>query len=123
MKVGEAFPSKWLKAADLQGRNRILEISRVEMEEIMDGQEPKPVCYFKGAQKGLVLNKTNAEEIQDITGQSDMDDWRGHSIELYPTYTKFAGKKVDCIRVRRVEEKQTVPERQGTEASDDDIPF
>ncbi len=96
-KVSEAFPSNYLKCADLADRPHQLHMANVEMETI--GDDKRPVLYFKDAKKGLVLNKTNANNISYIYGD-DMDEWAGECIELYPTTTDFQGKTVDCIRVR-----------------------
>ena len=47
MRISSAFPSPYLKAADLQGRRVPVKISRVEMQEFTD--EVKPVVYFEGS--------------------------------------------------------------------------
>ena len=54
MRISAAFPSNYIKAADLQGRNVKVKIDRIEMEEV--GGEPKPSLYFLGKDKGMVLN-------------------------------------------------------------------
>lgn len=97
MRVGDAFPSKWLKASDLQGRAHKVVIGDVVMEDVGDGE--KPLLYFKGKKKGLVLNKTNAEVIASYFGD-EMDMWSDREIEIYPDKTHYQGKLVDCIRVR-----------------------
>ena len=66
MRVSQAFPSNYLKAADLQGRNVPVTMNRVEMEDI--GGDHKPVVYFNGKDKGVVLNKTNANNIAQLYG-------------------------------------------------------
>lgn len=101
MRVGAAFPSKFLKHEDLQGRAVTVTIKNVEIEDVGDGE--KPVVYFRQGKKGLALNKTNAETIVEITGTDEMDDWTGHSIVLYPDKTSYQGKRVDCIRVREAQ--------------------
>jgi hypothetical protein len=58
MKISEEFPSQYLKASDLGGRDIRVTMGRVEREKI--GTDNKLVLYFKGKDKGLVLNKTNA---------------------------------------------------------------
>lgn len=100
MRVSDAFPSKWLSAADLGGRNVQVVIDRVEMESVAKGEPPKPVLYFKGKNKGLVLNKTNAKTIAHEYGD-DTDDWRDCEIVLFEVMTEFQGNPVEAIRVRR----------------------
>jgi hypothetical protein len=95
--MSEAFPSNWLKAADLQGHTVKVTIANVEMEDVGDGE--KPIVSFLGKDKGLVLNKTNASFIVDAYGD-ETDGWKGKEIELYPDKTSYKGQVVDCIRVR-----------------------
>lgn len=101
MRVGQAFPSKFLKVEDLAGARVAVTIDRVEFEDVGQGdkKEEKPVIYFRGKKKGLVCNKTNAESITEITGTDEMDDWTGVAIVLHPDKTKYAGKTVACIRI------------------------
>jgi hypothetical protein len=98
MKVSSAFPSNYIKCADLQGRSVRVKINYIKMEDI--GDDNKPVLYFIGKEKGLVLNKTNANVISMLYGD-ETDDWPGCEIEMYPTETDFQGKRVDAIRVRK----------------------
>lgn len=96
------FPSKYVRAADLMGKDVTVEIASVKMEELtMAGgkKDKKPVMTFKGKDKALVLNKTNATTIASGYG-SDTKDWVGQPITLYPTKTNCGGAQVDCIRVR-----------------------
>ena len=51
MKISSAFPSKYLKAADLQGKQVTVVMSHVTMETI--GDDERPVLYFKG--KDIVI--------------------------------------------------------------------
>src|SRR5688572_9897428 len=97
MKLGEAFPSKWLKAADLHGRKIGVTIDSVEMSNI--GDEDKLIVYFKDKSKGLILNVTNANMIAEIAGTDETDNWRGVQIALYSTKVDFSGRRVDAIRV------------------------
>ena len=99
MDINSSFPSDWLKAADLQGRAIVATMSHVNMEEI--GGDKKPVLYFQGKDKGLVLNKTNANAIAEIYG-GETNGWAGQAIEVRPDKTDFQGRRVDCIRVGAV---------------------
>ena len=98
MKIGEAFPSKYLKAADLQGKRVNVTIANVALENIGD-DEGKAVVYFQGKDKGMVLNKTNANMIVEIAGTEETNDWRGVTIALFTARVDFQGKRVDAIRV------------------------
>jgi hypothetical protein len=125
MKIGEAFPGNYLKAADL-GNNRVtVAIDRVEMEDI--GGDHKAVLYFQGKDKGLVLNKTNSSAITEYAGTDETDDWRGVRVVLYKTRTEYQGKRVDCIRIDEApidrSRQAPPPPPDDFQAGDGDVPF
>lgn len=127
MRVSQAFPSNYLKAADLQDRAVRVTISGYKMEAI--GEDQKPVIYFKGKEKGLVMNKTNANNIAAEYGD-DMDNWQGKDIVLFSAWVDFQGKSVEAIRVRKPQPKDQeaapAPQpKQPAPAGDmnDEIPF
>lgn len=128
MKVSEAFPSKYIAASDLDGRNVRVTIKHVEIEKI--GDDTKPVIYFQGKQKGLVCNKTNSKAIAAVYGD-EMDDWAGCELILFPIVTDYQGKPVDAVRVRQpmpkdspqTKARQDVPPpRDGADESLDNHP-
>ena len=98
--INDAFPSKYLKASDLKGREVVVTMDTLKFEPVGQNKEMKAVLYFQGKDKGLVMNKTNANKITEIVGSALTEDWRGHRVKLYPTETSFQGDMVDCIRVR-----------------------
>lgn len=98
----DAFPSNYIKASDLKGNQVVVTIDRVEFEPVGRDKEMKAVCYFIGKTKGMVLNKTNARKITEITASPLTEEWHGNAIVLYPTETEFAGETVECIRVKPV---------------------
>ncbi len=101
--VSDAFPSNYLKAADLNNRTIKLKIDKVIFEEIGQNTDKKPVMYFEKVKKGLVLNKTNATEIAATHGET-MEGWTGMEIELFEQMVPFQGQNVAAIRVRAVAE-------------------
>lgn len=130
MKISEVFPSNYLKAEDLKGRRVRAVIASVGAEEL-SGQA-KPVVYFKGKQRGVVLNKTNGAILAADLGD-ETDDWAGHEVVLFPTKRMFQGRMVDAIGVEVVaDETPRVPPKPPTSGSgnagggpdlDDEIPF
>ena len=114
MKIGSAFPSDYLKAADLQGRAVKVTIGGLTHEEI--GDSAKPVLHFVGKDRGLVLNKTNANMIAEVLGSDETDDWEGKTITLYATKVDYQGRRVDAIRVQPVAHK-------AEPLTDDSVPF
>jgi len=97
MKSTDIFPSNYLRAADLNGREPVVTISHVEMKTIGDDQ--KLVVYFVGKEKGVVLNKTNFSAIEEISGEDDTDNWTDVRVRLVTRRVEFQGKRVDAIRI------------------------
>ncbi len=97
MDIENAFPSKYLKAANLGGKTVRLKMTNVVMEKL--GDDTRPVVHFSGTDKTLVLNKTNANVINEVYGR-ETDEWIGKDIDVYPTRVEYQGKMVDAMRVR-----------------------
>jgi hypothetical protein len=97
MKISAAFPSTYLKAADLQDKQPRVAISRVEFDKV--GDDTKPIVYFQGKDRGLVLNKTNATTISMAYGD-DTDDWEGCEVILYAAMVQFQNQMVEAIRIK-----------------------
>lgn len=119
----DKFPSKWLRAADLD-KPRLVTIKKIAEEEV--GGEIKLVAYFHGEEQGLGLNITNCRSIEEITGTDDPDGWeKGHTIVIFRTETDYQGKRVPCIRIRAPKPGAVLPdaepEPEGYE--DDSVPF
>ena len=103
MKISSAFPSKYLRAVDLPKDEDVkVTIDHVQIEDVAGNHDPddeRPVLFFQGKSRGLVLNKTNSNLIVGEYGD-ETDDWIGKPLLLYATETEFQGKRVPCIRVR-----------------------
>ncbi len=101
MRISEAYPSKYLKADDLGGKERTVKISGCFNEELGQGNDKKtrPVLYFEGRKKGLVCNKTNAVAVAEAYGD-DTEAWTGRDIVLFVLNVEYQGKVMPGIRVR-----------------------
>ena len=86
MNIKKLFPSKWLSPDDLAGRRVEVQISGCAMEEVRNPQtnqtEQKLVIAFAKATKRLIVNKTQAFDIAEITGGYETDEWIGHRVAL-----------------------------------------
>lgn len=121
MDINKAFPSKYLKASDLGDAQPIVTIDHVAMEEVGKDKEERPVVYFTGKEKGLILNKTNANKIVQLLHSAVTEEWEGQRIRLYTTETTFGSETVECIRVKAATAgKKTAPPPPPD--PDDDIP-
>lgn len=99
MNINDVFPSKYLKASDLQGKAVKVVIDRVVVEKM--GEDNKPVVYFKGKEKGMALNKTNAQMIA-AHYSPETAGWAGKEIKLYAGKVNFNGQMVDSLKVEVV---------------------
>lgn len=126
--IANAFPSKYLKASDLQGGEPVVTLDHVAFEAVGQDRQQKAVLYFKGKEKGLVLNKTNANKITALLGTGVTEEWEGRKVRLYATETQFAGDTVDCIRIKAATNgarpaPPPPPPSHEAELEDDQIPF
>ncbi len=102
MRKSDVFQSKYLKAADIPEATFVpVTIREMIVQNLaMEGQpaESKPVLYFAGKEKGMVLNAGNWDIIEAAYG--DSDDWAGKKVSLYitPTHTP-AGAPCMGLRV------------------------
>lgn len=94
--MNDAFPSKWLKADDIDGDTPVT-IQDVQMQNIGD-DERKPVIWFREFDKGMVLNKTNATNVSSLYGP-DSDAWIGRPMTLATAMVDFQGKSTRALRL------------------------
>jgi hypothetical protein len=123
--INQAFPSKYVKASDLKDQTHVVKIADVKIEEVGQNKETKPVAYFEGKAKGMVLNKTNSRKIAQIAGSPETEDWVGVEVAIYPTETEFGGESVECIRIKAPKGTRTVTSEgsQAAPVTESDIPF
>lgn len=98
--INDVFPSKFLKAHELQGREPIVTIDRVEFEQVGQKRETVPVLYFVGKEKGIKLNKTMANKVIEISGSALTEEWAGVKVKLYAAEAMFAGDTYDVVRIK-----------------------
>jgi hypothetical protein len=101
VRIGQAFPSKWMRADDLPDGEMVKHvIDSVTRENVgSNADDMKPVVWFIGQEKGLVLNKTNAGVISAAYGD-ETDDWHGKPVLLYSAEVAFKAEMVMSIRVK-----------------------
>lgn len=129
MNIDDAFPSKYISAADLRGQEVPVTISNVVIEQVQGNQvvEDRPIAYFQGKNKGLVLNKTNAGVIRDAFGP-ETSNWYGRQLMLYTVQTQTPrGEPTQGVRVRAitavaatppVQQQPVQPAQESTGATD-----
>ena len=126
MNINAAFPSRYLKAADLGDATPIVTIDRVAVEEVGQEREHRPVVYFVGKQKGVVLNKSNAAAIAQLAGP-ETEEWPGTQVQLYVAMVSFRGEEVEAIRIRAPRPVAAAPKPKPQPVNEplsaDEIPF
>lgn len=132
MRTSEVYGTKnSLKAADLgSARPRVVieDATRVKFD---NGE--KIVLSFRGKEKGLILNKTNATTISEMLGSDDTDRWMGKAIVLYVARVDYQGQRVPAIRVSddprdyqtqpKTAKPEPPPPAEDFQADDSDVPF
>jgi len=97
------YDSEYLASWDFEDNDVTVTISKVVQGELRDpstgSKAKKPLVYFKGAEKALVLNKTNGRIVADMYG-TDADKWIGKAITLYAGPVEAFGKTVGSVKVR-----------------------
>ena len=132
--INELYPSKYLKSDDLQGQRLTLQVAALKVEDVAEN-EFKPVLYFNGKQRGLVLNKTNAM-LCGATWGEDYATWSGQWLELFAEPKLYKGNMVQGLSVapklaNSASTPQTPAEPEppananpdGSVTNPDDIPF
>jgi hypothetical protein len=124
----ELFPSKYLKASDLEDGPVTWTISSSDVETLTyQGKDSdKVVLSFEESPKLLPLNVTNFDNVCDATGIYDSDNWVGQKITLFGTECEVKGKRFPAVRIR-VPKKSAALKPQAKPAEnvllDDAIPF
>jgi hypothetical protein len=80
MSIMKLFPSKYLKPDNIEDGETVT-ISDVQVEEVGQDKQEKPVLYFNEHEKGAILNVTNARAIAKAYGD-DEGEWPGRKLVL-----------------------------------------
>lgn len=117
------FPSQWLKAADFRGKTVTVLIDRIDpradLKRTDGSSEKKPVVYFRGDWKPMVLNRTNGRIIAKLYGP-EVTAWIGKTIMLRSEKVSSFGQMVDAIRVVPEKPRAKVAQRQEEPTHDEE---
>lgn len=111
MKYSDVYKSDWLKASDFNGRPRKMRIEDVTLEKFKqeDGtSEEKLALAFVGANKRLVLNRTNGKVLVGLFGD-DTDAWPGNQVILSPGVASNGKDTIVITGTPAEEEAGTIP--------------
>ena len=133
-KLGDVYGSgESLNAVDIVGKGDV-PVTIESLREMKFDNGKKLFAEFRGKEKGLILNFTNAQTLSEISGSDESDDWIGMRVALFVTKVLFQGKRVDAIRIKAIAQTPTPaqrraaapppePEALSEPLTDDDIPF
>lgn len=102
MKVGDMYPSKYVRGADLRGPVTVT-IARVVTEQMYkpgEGNVENYVLYTVEGKRGVVLSRILAGQIAQAVGSDDTDNWAGKKVTFYPQPMTVAGVARVAIRAR-----------------------
>lgn len=107
--VDLVYPTKYVKAADLKGRDVTIVIERVTWENlVMAGgkRDRKAAVHMrstggKALDKLWIVGKTVLKQIAKATGEREIGKWGGQRVTMFPTTCRGGGgEEMECIRVR-----------------------
>lgn len=116
MKIGEMFPSEYLRGIDVVKPQK-MKIIKVVGEQVRsrdnNKMEPEFVLYFEGETRKLRLNWTMAKEVHvEILKLGPDDDveekWPGNYVTVYQTTVKAFGKEHIVPRIRKPEQGDAI---------------
>jgi len=97
----KSFDYRFISAEELP-KDMAVTIEAIEQDEAFNGREKEKVTVikFKGAKKGMILNKTNAKKISEVLSSPFIEDWIGKEITLTTAKVSAFGSTVDAIRIK-----------------------
>jgi len=98
------FDRNYLGHFDLQGKEVTVTINKVLAGDLTaqgGRKSKKPIIYFEGKEKGMILNKTNSKTIAAMYG-AYVEEWVSKRITLYVSTTNNPDGtgSVECLRIR-----------------------
>jgi hypothetical protein len=100
MNINQVYPRKYAIGQDIDGKEPTLAIRTVTLEQMGEAHDKKPVIWFIGAKKGVVLNKPMARTIADMYGP-ETDNWTGKYVTLYTEAVRAFGEDHCAIRAKK----------------------
>lgn len=104
MNINDIYPRKYANGEDLKGKAVSIVIASVKPERMRPNPSAsevmKLVLYAEGAQKGIIVSRTMAEQIAKVLQSEETETWIGKRIVIYPENMKVAGTERVAIRAR-----------------------
>jgi hypothetical protein len=125
VKLSDHRGGSLLRVADLGRKEHLVVIEKIAEEDVGDGR--KLVARFEGKVKGLPLNDTNLEALEEAFGPDSNDAIGGQVLIVVDPEVRYGGQRVGGIRIRLPKEAnakgKAAPQEESTaELLDDEIP-
>lgn len=107
--VDLVYPTEYVKAADLKGKEVTIIIELVTWENlVMAGgkRDRKAAIHMRSASgkpigKKWIVGKTVLRQIAKALNERDIGNWGGGRVTMYPTTCRGGGgEEMECIRVK-----------------------
>ena len=119
--VSKEFPSRFLKGDEIVGREVPVVIKEIRKENVYSRQTNKNdqvlVVYFMGKERGVILKKERANDIKQIIGSDDTDNWLGRTVRMVTEKRKAGTGIYDVIRFKEPAPDELTPEEKKVLAS------
>lgn len=128
-RIGDMKVSKFLKRSDLgEDDEMVFTVKGVSEENAgtADQEDIKWALLFKETDKPMILNWTNMQLMERITGSDNTDDWTGKKIMIwFDESVQFKGEMKGGLRIKKAPGAPRSTPRQEVPppTDDDDIPF
>lgn len=99
MNIDDVYPRRFATGADLGAKEPTLAIRLVSLEEMGPEHKKKPVLWFAGCKKGVVLTKPLARCVADLYGP-ETDAWVGRRVTLYTEEVEAFGETFLAFRAK-----------------------
>src|SRR5262249_3453963 len=100
MKFSEEFPSKYLRATDVQALGPPVRVTMTNIDKETTARGDKMlVLFFAELGKGMLFKKGNAKVLGQRYGD-DMNGWEGQPPDFFVGRQEFAGKIYAVIRLQ-----------------------
>jgi hypothetical protein len=101
----DMFPSRWIKAEDIAGREVVATIESIGFEDFdkdinnpAAGKERRNTLKFVGGEKEMILNQTNGKTIFATYGEPE--NWIGKQVVLFTMIVQGPNGNAPGIRLR-----------------------
>lgn len=114
----DIVPTKYICFEDLRGQDVTVTVRAFAAEKMFANgkQQIRPVLYFEGKAKGMVVNATINDTLTALYGP-ELEGWVGKRITIYPTTDDRGGQERMVVRVR-----PTVPPAKAAPKPADETP-